>query len=37
MKLENIEQYTDKYFLRAKQILEQENINPIVRMQVFAR
>ncbi len=29
--------YTDKYFLRSKQILETERINPIVRYQVFAR
>jgi nicotinate phosphoribosyltransferase len=29
--------YTDKYFLRSKQILEAEGINPIVRYQVFAR
>ncbi len=29
--------YTDKYFLRSKQILEAENINPVVRYQVFAR
>jgi len=29
--------YTDKYFLRAKSILQQENINPIVRYQIFAR
>jgi|SRR3989338_5120359 len=29
--------YTDKYFLRSRQILEAEGINPIVRYQVFAR
>jgi len=29
--------YTDKYFLRARHILENEGINPIVRYQVFAR
>ena len=29
--------YTDKYFLRSKHILEQEEINPYVRYQVFAR
>lgn len=29
--------YTDKYFLRSKEILEAENINPIVRYQVFVR
>lgn len=31
------EAHTDKYFLRSKEILEKENINPIVRYQVFAR
>jgi len=30
-------QYTDKYFSRSRQILEAEEINPIVRYQVFAR
>ncbi len=30
-------EYTDKYFLRAKKILEKEGINPVVRYQVFAR
>jgi len=34
---ENYEEYTDKYFLRARQILEAEGINPIVRYQIFAR
>lgn len=29
--------YTDKYFLRSRQILATENINPIVRYQVFSR
>ncbi len=29
--------YTDKYFLRSKTILESDGINPIVRYQVFAR
>jgi len=29
--------YTDKYFIRAKQILEAEGINPIAGMRVFAR
>jgi len=29
--------YTDKYFLRTKEVLEKEGINPIVRYQVFAR
>lgn len=33
----NYEIYTDKYFLRAKSILQQEDINPIVRYQIFAR
>jgi len=31
------QQYTDKYFLRSKEILEKEGINPLVRYQVFAR
>ncbi len=31
------QEYTDKYFLRSKQILKAEEINPIVRYQVFAR
>ena len=31
------EEYTDKYFLRTKNILEKEGINPRVRYQVFAR
>ena len=30
-------EYTDKYFLRSKEILRHENINPIVRYQIFAR
>ncbi|MGV8141705.1 MAG: nicotinate phosphoribosyltransferase [Candidatus Woesearchaeota archaeon] len=29
--------YTDKYFIRTKQILEAENLNPIVSVNVFAR
>lgn len=29
--------YTDKYFLRSKEVLQQAKINPIVRYQVFAR
>ena len=33
----NLEQYTDKYFLRAKEILEKEELNPFVRAQVFIR
>ncbi len=33
----NYEEYTDKYFLRSKKILQAEGINPIVRYQVFAR
>ncbi len=35
--IKDYQQYTDKYFLRSKQIFEAENINPIVRYQVFAR
>lgn len=35
--IEEYREYTDKYFLRSKQILEEECINPIVRYQVFAR
>ncbi|MDP2628955.1 MAG: nicotinate phosphoribosyltransferase [Nanoarchaeota archaeon] len=35
--IDGYEQYTDKYFLRSKQILETEKVNPIVRYQVFAR
>lgn len=31
------QEYTDKYFLRGKQILQIEGINPIVRYQTFAR
>lgn len=30
-------EYTDKYFLRSKEILKAEGINPIVRYQVFVR
>lgn len=33
----NYQERTDKYFLRSKQILEAEEINPIVRYQIFAR
>lgn len=29
--------YIDKYFLRAKEILQKENLNPIVKAQVFIR
>ena len=29
--------YTDKYFIRSKKILAEENINPVVVMQVFIR
>ena len=32
-----MEQYSDKYFLRSKTILEKEGLNPIVEMQVFIR
>ncbi len=35
--MEDHKQYTDKYFLRTRQILEAEDINPFVRMQVFSR
>ena len=35
--IKNYKVYTDKYFLRAKSILQQEDINPIVRYQIFAR
>ena len=35
--IRNYPAYTDKYFLRTKQILEAEKINPTVRYQVFAR
>ena len=31
------EKYTDKYFLRTKKILEKDEINPMVRYQVFVR
>jgi nicotinate phosphoribosyltransferase len=33
----NYLQFTDKYFIRSKEILEREGINPIVRYQIFAR
>jgi len=33
----NFREYTDKYFLRSRHILEAEEINPVVRYQVFAR
>ncbi len=29
--------YIDKYFLRAKEILQKENLNPVVKVQVFIR
>jgi nicotinate phosphoribosyltransferase len=35
--VKNYREYTDKYFLRSKDILNAEGINPIVRYQVFAR
>ena len=35
--MKDYKQHTDKYFLRSKHILEKENINPLVRYQVFAR
>src|SRR3989344_897993 len=34
---EKHEPFTDKYFLRSKEILQKDNINPIVRYRVFAR
>jgi nicotinate phosphoribosyltransferase len=34
---DNYRKYTDKYFLRSKDILKEEKINPLVRYQVFAR
>ena len=30
-------EYTDKYFIRTRQILEAEGVNPLVRYQCFAR
>ncbi|MDR2944966.1 MAG: hypothetical protein LBU81_07825 [Methanosarcinales archaeon] len=33
----DFEKYTDKYFLRAHEILQKENLNPFVRAQVFVR
>ncbi|MDL2261581.1 hypothetical protein LJC08_05070 [Methanimicrococcus sp. OttesenSCG-928-J09] len=33
----DFEKYTDKYFLRAYEILQKENINPFVRAQIFVR
>ena len=35
--VEKYREYTDKYFLRSKQILRAEGINPVVRYQMFAR
>ena len=35
--MKDYKQHTDKYFLRSKLILEKENINPLVRYQVFVR
>jgi len=35
--MKDYQQHTDKYFLRSKLILEKENINPLVRYQVFVR
>jgi len=34
---ENYREYTDRYFLRSRRILEADGINPVVRYQVFAR
>jgi Nicotinic acid phosphoribosyltransferase len=36
-KLIDFEKYTDKYFLRAYDILQKENLNPFVRAQIFVR
>ena len=36
-KMNNYKEYTDKYFLRSKKILQELGINPLVRYQVFAR
>ncbi len=33
----DFERYTDKYFLRAYEILQKENLNPFVRAQIFVR
>ena len=33
----DFEKYTDKYFLRAYDILQKENLNPFVRAQIFVR
>ena len=33
----DFEKYTDKYFLRAYEILQKDNLNPFVRAQVFVR
>jgi hypothetical protein len=35
--IKKYEQYADKYFSRAKEILQKENINPFVKYQIFAR
>lgn len=34
---ENYRKYVDKYFLRTKEILQKENLNPYVKYQVFCR
>ncbi|MCB0353212.1 MAG: hypothetical protein KDD64_06785 [Bdellovibrionales bacterium] len=34
---EQVEPFTDKYFLRTREILEREGLNPTVRAQVFVR
>ncbi|MDR0768251.1 MAG: hypothetical protein LBE57_07530 [Methanosarcinales archaeon] len=33
----DFEKYTDKYFLRAYEILQKDNLNPFVRAQIFVR
>lgn len=35
--MKDYQKYTDKYFLRTKDILEKEDINPTVRMKIFTR
>lgn len=34
---ENYEKYVDKYFLRSKEVLQKDGLNPWVKMQVFIR
>ena len=37
MKKNKMKKFTDKYFLRANEILKKEGLNPWVNMQVFVR